>query len=340
MKSRVVRFLETGGPEVLRIAEEAPAMPGPSEVLLRVDAIGLNRAEAAFRAGQYLEQPQFPARLGYEASGQVLAVADDVRHVAPGQEVSVLPGFGMSRHGVYGDWALVPADAVIERPEGMDAITGAAVWMAYLTAYGAIVDIAGVRAGDAVVITAASSSVGIAAIQICRLLGALPIALTRDPVKAEALLAQGAEVVVGSAETAIDAVKQATAGRGAHLVFDPVAGPAVLALADMVAPGGWLVLYGNLSGQAAQTPFPFFTSVGKGFAVRGYLVFELIRDAVRRNLAVRDIARGIADGRLKPVIARTFALDQIAEAHRYLESNRQIGKIVVTTSAHEACRQG
>lgn len=333
MSSRVVRFSETGGPEVLHIVEEAPAIPGPGEVLLKVEAIGLNRAEAAFRAGQYLEQPQFPARLGYEASGQVLATAADVRHLGPGQEVSVLPGFPMSRYGVYGDWALVPAEAVIERPDGMDAVTGAAVWMAYLTAYGAIVDIAGVRAGDAVVITAASSSVGIAAIQICRLLGALPIALTRDPAKAEVLQSEGAEVVVGNAEAVVDLVKQATAGRGAHLVFDPVAGPAVSALADMVAPGGWLVLYGNLSGQAAQTPFPFFASVGKGFAVRGYLVFELIRDPVRRKLAVRDIARGIADGRLKPVIARTFTLDQIVDAHRYLESNLQVGKIVVTTAA-------
>jgi NADPH:quinone reductase-like Zn-dependent oxidoreductase len=333
-QSRVIRFHETGGPEVLCIEQALPQAPGAGEVLLQVEAIGLNRAEAAFRAGQYLEQPAFPARLGYEASGRVLAVGDGVSGFAPDDAVCVLPGFSMNRYGVYGDWALVPANMLIRRPRGMSAQTGAAVWMAYLTAYGAIVGLADVGEGDAVVITAASSSVGIAAIQICRMLGAIPIALTRDPKKADALRAQGAvHVVVGSAAKAIDAVAKATAGRGARLVFDPVAGPSVLQLAEMTAPGGLLVLYGNLSGQAAETPFPFFAAVGKGIAVRGYLVFELIRDAARLDEAVRFIAEGLADGRLKPVIAKTFGLDEIVEAHRYLESNQQIGKILVTTGS-------
>ncbi len=334
MNSRVIRFYETGGPEVLRIADEPQREPGAGEVLLRVAAMGLNRAEAAFRAGQYLETPEFPARLGYEASGTVLATGASVTGLAVGDAVCVLPAFAMSRYGVYGDWAVVPAEAVIKRPEGMSDIVGASVWMAYLTAYGAIVDLAKVGAGDAVVITAASSSVGIAAIQICNLLGAVPIALTRDPHKEAALREQGAaHVVVGSAESAVEAVARATAGRGARLVFDPVAGPAVLALAEMLAPGGLMVLYGNLSGQAAATPFPFFAAVGKGLAVRGYLVFELIRDAVRRDAAIRFVAQGIADGRLRPVIAKTFTLDEIVAAHRYLESNQQIGKIVVTTGS-------
>jgi NADPH:quinone reductase-like Zn-dependent oxidoreductase len=334
MRTRVVRFHETGGPEVLRIVEEAPGAPGAGEVLLQVEAIGLNRAEAAFRAGQYFEQPASPARIGYEAAGTVLAVGPGVVHLAAGDAVSVLPGFSMSKYGVYGDWAVVPAGAVIVRPAGMDAITGAALWMAYLTAYGAIVDLGRIGPGDAVVITAASSSVGIAAIQICNMLGAVPIALTRDPNKADALRAYGAaHVVVGTAATAVEAVARATTGRGARLVFDPVAGPSVLPLADMLGPGGLMVLYGNLSGQAAETPFPFMAAVGKGLAVRGYLVFELIQNPARRDDAVRAIAHGIAAGRLKPVIARTFELAEIVAAHRYLESNQQIGKIVVTTGS-------
>lgn len=332
MRSRVVRFNETGGPEVLRIVEEAPGVPGAGEVLLQVEAIGLNRAEAAFRAGQYFEQPASPARIGYEAAGTVLAVGAGVTSVGAGTAVSVLPGFTMSRYGVYGDWAVVPAAAVIARPAGMDAITGAAVWMACLTAYGAIVDLGGIQAGDAVVVTAASSGVGIAAIQICNMLGAVPIALTRDPNKAAALREHGAaHVVVGTADTAVEAVARATGGRGARLVFDPIAGPSVLALADMLGPGGLLVLYGNLSGKATETPFPFMAAVGKGLAVRGYLVFELIQNPARRDAAIRFIAEGVANGRLKPVIARRFEFDGIVAAHRYLESNQQIGKIVVTT---------
>lgn len=334
MQSRVIRFHKSGGPEVLRIEVELPPAPGPGEVVLQVEAIGLNRAEAAFRAGQYLEQPAFPARLGYEASGIVMAVGEGVTTYAEGDPVCVLPSFPMSRYGVYGDWALVPADALLKRPSGMSAIEGACVWMAYLTAYGAIVDLAHIGAGEAVVITAASSSVGIAAIQICKALGAIPIALTRNADKAEALRQQGVEhVVVGTADSTVEAVMQATEGRGVRLVFDPVAGSGVHALAEMLAQGGMMVLYGNLSGKAAETPFPFFSAVGKGLSVHGYLVFELIRDRDRRSKAVDFITQGLAQGRLNPVIAKQFRLDQIAEAHRYLESNEQIGKIVVTTGA-------
>jgi NADPH:quinone reductase-like Zn-dependent oxidoreductase len=332
--TRVVRFHETGGPEVLRIENESPEQPGPGEVLLRIEAIGLNRAEAAFRAGQYLEQPEFPARLGYEASGRVLSVGAGVMGFAEKDQVSVLPAFYMNSYGVYGDWAIVPAGALIRRPRGMDASVAASVWMAYLTAYGALVELALIGAGDRVVITAASSSVGIATIQMCRLLGAIPIALTRDPDKADALLEQGAaHVVVGTAESAVEAVERATEGRGADLIFDPVAGPGVLSLAEMLAPGGRLVLYGNLSGQAAETPFPFFAAAGKGLAVHGYLVFGLIQDQARRDEAIGFIIRGLAEGMLKPVIAKSFRLDEIVEAHRYLESNQQIGKIVVTTDS-------
>jgi NADPH:quinone reductase-like Zn-dependent oxidoreductase len=330
--SRVVRFHEVGGPEVLRIERMAPSEPGPGELRLRVEAIGLNRAEAAFRAGQYFEPPQFPARIGYEASAIVDALGPEVQGFAPGDRVCVLPGFAMSRYGVYGDHAIAPVGAVIRRPAGMDAVTGAAVWMQYLTAYGALVDIAHVAAGDAVVITAASSSVGIATIQICNLLGATSIAVTRDAAKAEQLRRHGAtHVVVGGAHEAATETLRLTEGRGARLVFDPVAGPGVVALADALAPGGVLVLYGNLSGQADQTPFPFRAAVGKGASLRGYLVFELISNPRRLAQAVAFIGDGIAAGRLKPVIARTFPLDAIVEAHQYLESNQQIGKIIVVT---------
>jgi NADPH:quinone reductase-like Zn-dependent oxidoreductase len=330
MSSRVVRFHETGAPEVLRIETLPRANPGPGEVRVRIEAIGLNRAEAAFRAGQYLEQPEFPARLGYEASGVVEAVGSGAERFRVGEPVCVIPGFAMSRHGVYGDWAIVPATAVMSRPAGMDAVTGAAVWMAYLTAYGALVDIAGIAAGEAVLITAASSSVGIAAIQMCNRLGGVSIAVTRDAAKAEELRRHGAaHVIVGGVEEAAAETLRLTGGRGARLIFDPVAGPGVATLAGAAAPGGVVVLYGNLSGQAQQTPFPFFAAVGKGLSVHGYLVFEIIRDPQRLARAAAFVGDGVADGSLKPVIAKTFPLDAIVEAHRYLESNQQVGKIIV-----------
>ena len=334
--ARVVRFHQTGGPEVLRIETLPIEEPGPGELRLRVQAIGLNRAEAAFRAGLYFEQPAFPARIGYEASGVIEALGAAVDGFHVGQAVCVLPGAAMSRHGVYGDNAIVPAALVIARPAGIDALTGAALWMQYLTAYGALVNIAHIAPGEAVVITAASSSVGIAAIQLCNQLGAVPIAVTRDPLKAAALHQHGAaHVIVGGANDVPAQTLRLTKGRGARLAFDPVAGPGVARLAEALEPGGVLVLYGNLSGQGEQTPFPFSAAVSKGLSIRGYLVAELIRAVQQRADAVAFIVAGMACGQLKPVIAKTFPLDAIADAHRYLESNQQIGKVVVFADARD-----
>ena len=127
MTSRVVRFHQTGAPEVLQIETLDTPAPGPGEVRIRVQAIGLNRAEAAFRAGQYFEMPQLPARIGYEAAGVVDALGPDVNHLAIGSAVNTLPGFSMNRYGVYGEYAIVPASALMERPT-MSAVESAALW--------------------------------------------------------------------------------------------------------------------------------------------------------------------------------------------------------------------
>lgn len=332
--SRVVRFSSYGGPEVLHIEDEQLPAPAPGEVQVRIEAIGLNRAEAAFRAGKYLESAEFPSRLGYEATGIVEAIGADVAGFLPGDAVCIIPAFSMARHGVYAEYANVPANALLRRPDGVATDIAAALWMAYLTAYGALVDIARLGHGDSVVITAPSSSVGLAAIQIANFVGATPIAITRSPTKNAALLAAGARYVFCSEgeQMPVAAVLAATGGKGARLVFDPVAGPVVESLADMLARQGTLILYGNLSGAGEATPFPFRQAIGKGLTVRGYLVFEIIADSLRRQQAESFICDGLRLGALRPTIDRRFAFDDIVAAHRYLESNQQIGKVVVTTA--------
>lgn len=332
--NRVVRFAAYGGPEVLRIAEEPLVAPAAGEIQVRIEALGLNRAEAAFRAGQYLEPAEFPSRLGYEAAGIVEALGAGVAGFEPGDAVCVIPAFSMARYGVYAEYANVPADAVLKRPDGLSAESAAALWMAYLTAYGGLVDIAQLGRGDRVVITAPSSSVGLAAIQIANFVGATPIAVTRSPDKEAALLAAGAHAVVSAPDDRVPvaAILAATGGQGARLVFDPVAGPAVPELAATLAPQGSLILYGNLSGAGEATPFPFRLAVGKGLSLRGYLVFEIIADPGRRQRAERFIREGLRLGAFRPTIARRFAFDDIVAAHRYLESNQQLGKVVVTTA--------
>ena len=174
-----VRFHQTGGPEVLKIETVDVPPPGKGEVRIAVKALGLNRAESMFRSGQYLEDPDFPARLGYEAAGTVESVGPGVTGLKPGDAVSTIPSFSQNQYGVYGDLVLVPATAVAKHPPSLSWIEAAAIWMQYLTAYGALIDIAQLGSGDVILIPAASSSVGIAAIQIAKMVGATPIALTR-----------------------------------------------------------------------------------------------------------------------------------------------------------------
>lgn len=327
--ARVVRFHRIGGPEVLQIENLDVPAPQAGEVRINVKALGLNRAEAMFRSGQYLEQPVFPSRLGYEAAGVVDAVGPGVEGLKPGDAVSTVPAFPLGKYGVYGDAAIVPASAVAKHPPSLSWTEAAAIWMQYLTAYGALVDIAQLTQGDTVLIPAASSSVGIAAIEIARRVGATPIALTRKSDKREALLKLGAASVIATEEQ--DLVAEAgklTAGKGARVVFDPVGGPTVAKLAAAMAPRGILFLYGALSPE--PTPVPLMEVLGKSLTIRGYILFEITSDPSRLSRAKQWVVDGLASGQLKPVVAKTFPLSEIVEAHRYLESNRQIGKIVVT----------
>ncbi len=328
--SRIVRFHRTGGPEVLQLDELDLGQPKAGEVRIRVRALGLNRAEAMFRAGTYLESPKLPARLGYEAAGEIEAVGPGVTGLAPGDAVSTIPAFSLNQYGVYGDAAIVPAYAVAKQPAGLSWSEAAAIWMQYLTAYGALVEIAPPAKGDAVLITAASSSVGLAAIQIANSLGAVPIAATRSAAKREALLKAGARHVIATQEQDLaEEVMRLTENKGARVAFDPVAGPGLESLAAAMGNGGTIFEYGALA--AEPTPFPLFAAIGKNLVIRGYTLFAIVGNPQSLERGKRFVVEGLAAGRLKPVIARTFPLSAIVEAHRFLESNQQIGKIVVTT---------
>ena len=327
--ARIVRFHQTGGPEVLKIEQVEVPSPGPGEVRIAVKALGLNRAEVMFRSGQSLAQPTFPARLGYEAAGTVEALGQGVQGLKVGDDVSTVPAFSQNQYGVYGDTAIVPAVAVAKHPASLSWAEAAAVWMQYTTAYGALIDIAGLKAGDTLHIPAASSSVGIAAIQIARMIGATPVALTRHSSKRKSLLDVGAADVIATEEQDLVAeAKRLTGGKGARIVFDPVGGPTIAKLTAAMAQHGILFLYGGLS--AEPTPLPLIDVIGKSLTVRGYVLFEITGDPQRLERAKKFIVDGLSAGTLKPVIAKTFPLEQIVEAHRYLESNQQIGKIVVT----------
>lgn len=327
--ARIVRFHQHGGPEVLQIETVDVAPPARGEVQIRVKALGLNRADALLRRGTYIETATFPSGLGLEAAGIVEAVGEGVAGFAPDDAVSIVPPLSMVRWPAYAELATFPAELVVEHPPELDFETAAAVWMQYLTAYGALIDIAGLARGDVVAITAASSSVGLAAIQIANRIGAVPIALTRTSAKQRALRDAGAAHVIASAEEDIRARLEDIAGaRGVRVVLDAVGGPAFEPLTAAMSPGGMLIEYGGLSPE--PTPFPLFNVLTKSLVLRGYLVHEITRDPARIAKAKAFILDGLSDGTLKPIIARTFRFEDIVEAHRFLESNEQFGKIVVT----------
>jgi NADPH:quinone reductase-like Zn-dependent oxidoreductase len=326
---KIVRFHEIGGPEVLRIEENAPKQPGNGEVLLKVRAVGLNRAESMFIRGQYLEPPKLPAGVGYEAAGVVEAVGPDVDKKWIGKQVSTIPAFSMNDYAMLGEEVIAPAAALGEYPAKLSPVEGAAVWMQYLTAYGALIAVAHLAKGDFVVIPAASSSVGIAATEIAKAEGAISIATTRKSNKRAELLSLGADHVVATEEEdMVVRVKEITGGKGARVIFDPVAGPFLEKLAEAAAVGGIVFEYGALSMQ--PTPFPLFTALIKGLCIRGYTLLEITRNPEKLREAKKYVYDRLADGRFHPKVAKIFPFAQTVEAYKYLESNAQVGKIVIT----------
>ncbi len=236
--AKIVRFHELGGADVLKIEEMPLEEPGKGEVRLRVKAFGLNRAECVFRMGKYLVHPTLPSKIGYEASGIVEAAGEGVDAGWVGKTVSTAPAFQADKYGVYGEVAIVPVGALAEYPARLNYAEGTSIWMQYLTAYGAIVLQGKVAKGEFVLITAASSSVGVAAIEMVKSEGAFSIATTRTSKKKVELLALGADYVIATEEEDLAArVKEITGGKGARIVFDPVAGKGIGALAAATAVG-------------------------------------------------------------------------------------------------------
>jgi len=326
--SKVVRIYQHGGPEELRFEDLEVGEPGPAEVRLKIEAIGLNRSEAAFRAGEYPVTPKFPTLMGYEGVGLIEALGADVRGFALGDRVCVLPNFRLGEYGIYGERAIVPARSLLSPPPGLSTVEAASIWMQYFTAL-AIIEIARAAIGDYVIIRAASSSVGLAAIQLANWAGAVPIAATRTSAKASALQQQGAKYVIATDETdLVGEVQRITGGKGARIIFDPVGGPYVEQLALAAAEDGIIFIYGGLSGK--PTPYPHWPAALKSLSIRGWVALS-IWNRPERFVRNRDlILQGLASGQLRPVIAKTLPLAEIVAAHRYLESNQQVGKIVVT----------
>ncbi len=327
---KIVRFHATGDADVLQLDDLPMPDADAGEVIINVAAFGLNRAEIMFRRGEYPQYaPELPSTIGYEAAGTVAAIGAGVKSVKVGDRVSTIPSFKMGRYWSYGEVARFPEVAVTHYPERLSPVEATAIWMPYVTAYGALVEYGGIKADDTVIVTAASSSVGVAMLQIIKALGAKAIAVTRTDAKRDFVLAQDpAHVIISSREGIAERTMEFTDGKGAQFAFDPVSGPMVAELVEAIAYQGKIFIYGRLD--AAPTEFPVGTGLAKGLTMRGYSLFEVVNYPAVFERAVRHVYDGLEDSTYQPIIDSVFPLEKVADAHRHMASNTQMGKIVVT----------
>lgn len=326
---RTIKFSKAGAPEVLEFVEGPVRAPLANEVRIKVKAIGINRAESMWRQDDYIEPVSFPAGLGYEAAGIVDAVGPGVKGIAVGDEVNVIPSFSFNQYGTYGELIIVPEFAVVAHPKSLSFKEAASIWMMFITAYSALIEDAKVTSGDFVVIPAASSSVGLAAIQVANYAGATPIAMTRTADKRQALLDAGAaHVIVTDEADFVAEILRITEGNGVRVIFDPVGGPNFAKLISVLGFQGIALIYGALA--QGPTEIPVLKMIAKLQTVKAHNLWVTTGDPARQKAAVQFVLKGIAEGKFKPVIDREFKFDEMIDVHRYLEQNGQFGKIVVT----------
>lgn len=331
---------KAGPPEVLEIREASDPEPAKGEVRIRVEASGINFADIMGRLGLYPDLPKMPVVVGYEVGGRVDAVGEGVAEHWLGQDVLAL-----TRFGGYTDCLCVPEVTVAPRPDGMSAEVGAALPVNYLTAYQLIVVMGGLRAGETMLVHSAGGGVGIAAIQIARHLGARVIG-TASAAKHGFLKGLGVDQCIDYTREDFEArVKDLTAGRGVELILDAVGGDSFKKSYRSLAPTGRLGMFGmsaaatgktrsvaSLLRAVAQTPWLQFTPVSlmnenKGvFGVNlGHLWGEL--DRVRSWLdALLELYR---EGVVAPIVDRSFAFEEAAAAHHYIQDRKNLGKVVL-----------
>ena len=328
--AKIVRFNEFGSPGVMKIVTEPLAVPKEGEVRVRVHAIGLNRADINFRRGQYLWKPELPARLGVEAAGVVDAIGPGCSEDWIGKRVLTLPTFSPADYGVYGESAIVPVTSIAEFPDGVSFIDAAASFAQYVTGWGALIHKGKLAKGDYVLLTAASSSIGIAAIQMIKDRGGISIATTRSPQKAQQLLDLGADhVIVDGPEDLVARVMDITGGAGARIVYDTIAGESLEQMVRAAARGALILEAGVLSDR--PTVIPMMEAFPKDLMITVYSIYPLLEDPAVLEQALDYLFGKLGSGALKPVISKVFPLEEIVQAHEYLEGGTQVGKIVVVT---------
>ncbi len=317
-----IRIHQHGGPEVLSFDDVPTPAPGPSDVVIKVDAVGLNFMDIYHRTGLY--QVPLPFTLGAEAAGTVSTVGADVHEVKPGDRVAYATHLGS-----YAQYAIVPAWKVVPLPTGITARTAAAVMLQGTTAHYLTHSTYPVKPGTTALVHAAAGGVGLLLVQLAKHLGATVFGTVSTAEKETLARRMGADEVIRYREVDFEArVKVLTAGRGVDVVYDSVGQDTFAKSLNCLRPRGALVLYGQASGPVA--PIDPLTLLNKGSlfltrpTLRDYLATR--EEVTERATAVFELIRA---GKLQVRIDRTLPLAEAAEAHRQLESRNVMGKILL-----------
>ncbi|MDE8348329.1 MAG: quinone oxidoreductase [Acidocella sp.] len=320
--SKAIRMHEVGGPGVLMWESVPTPQPGPTEALVRHEAVGLNYIDVYFRTGLY--KTALPATPGLEGAGVVLAVGAEVRDLTVGDRVAYQGG----PLGAYATERVIPADRLVKLPDGIDFNTGAAMMLQGMTAEYLLLRTFKVQKGQTILVHAAAGGVGLILCQWAKHLGANVIGVVSTPDKAELAKAHGAHhVIIGHANLVAE-VKRITEGAMVPVVYDAVGKDTFMASIDCLAPLGMMVTYGSASGPVPPVDTAMLAAKGSLFLTRPTLAtYTASRaDIVKSANALFDV---VASGAVKIRVNQTFPLSEAAAAHRALEARQTTGSTVL-----------
>jgi NADPH2:quinone reductase len=320
--SKAIRMHENGGPEVLKWESVPMPEPGPGEILIHHEAVGLNYIDVYFRTGLY--KSALPATPGLEGAGVVRAVGANVTDLHPGDRVAYAGG----ALGAYATERVIAADRVVKLPDAIDFKTGAAMMLQGMTAQYLLRRTFNVRAGQTILVHAAAGGVGLILCQWAKHLGATVIGVVSTEEKAEIAKAHGAaHTIIGHATLAAE-VKKLTGGAMVPVVYDSVGKDTFMASIDSLAPLGMMVSYGNASGPVPPVDISLLGAKGSLFLTRPTLATYTA--AHGDLLAVSaDLFSVVESGAVKITVNQSFPLAEAAAAHTALEARKTTGSTVL-----------
>ncbi len=322
-RMKAIQVQRAGGPEVLELTELPKPSPGPEQVLIRVEAVGLNFADILSVAGEYLVRTRYPMVPGMEFAGTVESVGPGVAAYQPGQRVAALGG-----SGAFAEYAVVSSQAVLPVPPSMSAAEAAAFPVSYYTAYFALQTQAQAKPGEWVLIQAAAGALGTASIQIAKALGLRVVALASREEKLELCRTLGADVTLLSTHNnLVEAVKEATGGRGVDILMEVVGGAGFAQSLKMLAYRGRLLVIGSASREMAQM-YPVNLMKGNQ-SVIGVWLTPFLSDPAAMQAASQFLFPLVASGQVRPVVGERFKLEEAARAFAFILSRQNTGKVIL-----------